>query len=286
MKANDDSRVCNYLKNKFNADSVERLSSNHDVYDVYIRSVYATEYNFDLIPKQYDSLIEVFAVINGEGRELPLAGDKTREEYENLVFAGNPPEYITIRKRRDILVDKDGNVICNMKYRLASTSGYTINVIDTSDHANSFVKEVFYIRGANNNLGVSDIFGNVIIPPIFGSLKLHNRSSTCYLDEGSFCHFSPIQDFYKKLASYDKEKLRELVAHLNEDDEFQIQRAIFRGSVFISFDCYAFVIGSTNDDWNYYKNNVDETMLLTKDNFLRIIDTMDWDKYKKQVESE
>lgn len=299
MKSDDDNKICSYLKYKFNAYRVEQLPSNPDIYDVHTHSAYATNYNFDLIPKRsdkYPGLIEIYSIINGNGKELPPAGDKTREEYENIVFAGNPPKEVTIRKRRDILVDENGNILCNMKYPLASTTVYTINVMDFFDIDSSFVKQVFYIRGTNNKLGVSDISGNVIIPPIFASLKLYDHSSSCnvllerpsdYPETIPFCKFYSIQNLYKTLAYYDKKQLRDIVVQLNENDEPKIQKKIFRGPVFIASDCYVNIIDVnllTPEVWNYFKKNVDETMLVTKDNFLRIIDTMDWDKYTRMIQ--
>ena len=86
--------------------------------------------------------------------------------------------------------------------------------------------------------------------------------------------------FYKTLAKYNKQHLRQVVEELDDNRELVMQYKIFRGLVFISSDCYVVCLQKISyEAWSNIKKSVDKSKLFTKENIIKIIDTMDWNNY-------
>lgn len=285
LQQNND--ICESLKKKFKAESVNIIFSNPDVYDVYIKDngVSYCDYDFNLIYRYGDDRNETweqYVNINDSILVLPRAKrDETKEQYEKRVFSNLLPDIIYSRNRYDILVDKDGTLLSEKKYRFVGSS-YCLPIIGTADEQRNRV-QVSVVRSCSEKFGLIDESCSEIVPTICDSIHLYDSSTSCDMTikgKESLCFFKTPATFYSGLNKYDKDKLIAVLNELDESEEWIIQRDIFNalGLVIMSRDCVSIFQccdEKIEEIWPWIKNNVDNSRLLTKENTLKIIRSLD-----------
>ena len=288
MAIQQNNDICEFLKKKFKADSINKIFSNPDVYDVYIKDkgVSYCDYDFNLIYRYGDDRNETweqYVNINGNILVLPrVKKDETKEQYEQRVFSNSLPDIIYSRNRYDILVDKDGTLLSKKKYRFVGSS-YCIIIRAAKDDEDNSVR-VSVVRSCSEKFGLIDESCTEIFPTICDSISLHDSCAWCDITikgKESTCYFEAPTTFYALLNNYDKDKLIAALNELDEADEWIIQYDIFNalGLVILSRDCISiFKCSDTKIEkiWPWIKDNVDNSRLLTKENTLKIINSFDW----------
>ena len=288
MAIQQNNDICESLKKKFKANSINKIFSNPDVYDVYIKDkgVSYCDYDFNLIYRYGDDRTETweqYVNINGYILVLPrVKKDETKDQYEKRVFSGSLPDVIYTRNRYDILVDKDGHLLSKKKYRYVGSSCYIFIRGVTEDDFKR--KTVSVVRSCSEKFGLIDESCTEIFPAICDSIKLYSSGVSCDMTikgKESYCSFETPASFYKILNNYDKDKLIAALDEFDESDECFIPFDVFRalGLVILSRDCIStFLCGNEKleEIWPWVKDNVDHSRLLTKENTLKIINSLDW----------
>ena len=283
--ADNNNEVYEFLKKEFNANSVNKIFPDLDIYDVYIKEEEPTyqKYDFNLIHKYGDSINETYeqyVIIQGLGLVLPYVNKgETQEEYEKRVFPkqilfyGPIPDIMYSRNRYHILVDKNGNSLSSKKYRFVGRP--YIYPIDESSSI-----EVSIVRNCAEKCGLIDKSCTDIVPTIFDSISLKGFCQVTFNDSSKFlCKFLPLKSLYSRLISLDENKLQDI----DEKNELYIQLVLFDGFIIINPLCISLIKVISTPDWkstailinDLLKDNVDNSRLLTKRNILKIIDSMD-----------